>query len=110
VRLPNSDAAIIPAEKLRGYLLSDSHPIGRYKAAFFRALGFYAESWELLEAALREVLSEDAERIEVTEYGSKYLVKGNLFGPTGRAAGIATVWIILSGETVPRFITAYPED
>ena len=83
---------------------------GATKRLSFAHSGLKAESWEVLEAALREVLSEDAERIEVTEYGSKYVVKGSLVGPTGGSAEIATVWIILSGETVPRFITAYPED
>jgi hypothetical protein len=40
MRLPNADNAIIPMEKLRDYLLSSRHPIGRFKAAFFAGLGY----------------------------------------------------------------------
>ena len=29
-------------------------------------------------------------------------------GPSGRIAQIVVVWIILSGEDFPRFVTAYP--
>ena len=35
--LPNIDKAVIEPEKLRDYLLSKSHPIGRFKAEFFRS-------------------------------------------------------------------------
>ena len=38
----------------------------------------------------------------------KYVVSGRLSGPSGDAAGVITVWIILDGESAPRFVTAYP--
>ena len=38
MNLPNADRAVIDARKVRSYLLSRSHPIGRFKAAFARAL------------------------------------------------------------------------
>ncbi len=34
--IPSSDKAMVPAGKVRRYLLSDTHPQGRHKAAFFR--------------------------------------------------------------------------
>jgi hypothetical protein len=34
--LPNADQAIIDPVKRQGYLLSTSHPIGRFKAALER--------------------------------------------------------------------------
>jgi hypothetical protein len=102
-------AAIVSADKLRDYLLSSVHPIGRYKSAFFRSLGYAQEQWHLLERDLRAVLSTEAQPSGVTEYGQKFSVRGTLTGPNGRSAGVVTVWIILIGETVPRFVTAYPE-
>jgi hypothetical protein len=38
--LPNADRALIDEARIREYLLSDAHPVGRFKAAFFRSLGF----------------------------------------------------------------------
>ena len=102
-------AAIIPPEKLRDYLLSAAHPIGRYKSAFFRSLGYTQEHWQLLERDLRAVLSSEAEPSTPSEYGQKFTVRGALSGPNGRSAEIVSVWIILAGETAPRFVTAYPE-
>ena len=34
--LPEAESARVDREKLTGYLLSESHPIGRSKAKFFR--------------------------------------------------------------------------
>jgi hypothetical protein len=110
MRLPHSDSAEIPPEKLRDYLLSAAHPIGRFKSVFFRALGYKADGYEALDKGIRTILSGDAEAVETGGFGTKYLVRGVLTGPNGRTAAIITVWIILSGTTIPRFVTAYPED
>jgi len=40
VKLPNADRVRIDERKVRGYLLSPSHPVGRFKARVFAALGF----------------------------------------------------------------------
>jgi hypothetical protein len=40
VRLPGGERVIIDPEKLREYVLSRVHPVGRFKAAFFAALGY----------------------------------------------------------------------
>lgn len=42
VRLPNCDRAVVADPKVRDYLLSPSHAVGRFKSAFFLALGFSA--------------------------------------------------------------------
>jgi len=110
VALLNRNAAVIPVEKLRNYLLSPTHPIGRYKATFFRTLGYDPSNWQVLEADLRSLLLLNAEQLDVTEYGRKYTVTGSITGPNGRLAEIVSVWIILAGEEVPRFVTAYPKD
>ena len=53
VKLPNASLAIIDSAKLRDYLLSPAHPVGRFKAPFFAALGYAQEQWQQLEADLR---------------------------------------------------------
>ena len=104
------DLAIIPPAKLRDYLLSPLHPIGRYKSAFFLDLGYSQESWQVLERDLRAVLRGEVKVLDVTEFGQKLAARGQLRGPTGRAAGVVAIWIVLTGESTPRFVTAYPED
>ena len=109
MQIPNADRAVIEPPKLHGYLLSRSHPIGRFKAAFFLSLGYSAESWPRLEDDLRAHLSRDAIPDEPTRYGQKYMIRATLVGPSGRAAEVVSVWVVRTGEDFPRFVTAYPE-
>ena len=109
MKLPGADRAVIEPAKLREYLLSATHPIGRFKSAFFSTLGYSIEHWQHLEADLRQLaLSQDARPGQASEYGQKYEIRGILTGPSGRSAEIVSVWIILSGEDFPRFVTSYP--
>jgi hypothetical protein len=41
-------------------------------------------------------------------YGQKYEIRGISNGPSGRSAGVLTVWIILFRGDVPQFVTAFP--
>lgn len=117
MKLPSADRAVVDPRKVREYLLSDSHPIGRSKAAFFRALGYSQMAWKRLAADLVVHAQEgDVTSIEVSRYGRKYEVRGTLQGPSGRAAGTVAVWIVLHedphgdlhDDDVPRLVTAYP--
>jgi hypothetical protein len=55
VHLPNADRAVVEDAKVRDYLLSATHPVGRFKAVFFVALGFSADRWELLRDTLLDL-------------------------------------------------------
>jgi uncharacterized protein DUF6883 len=91
-------------------LLSRNHPIGRFKAGFFLALGYSSENWRQLEADLRsQHLSRDAAVEERTPYGQKYAIRATLVGPSGRSAEVVSVWVVRTGEDFARFVTAYPE-
>lgn len=110
MQIPNADRALIEPAKLHAYLLSRTHPIGRFKAAFFLALGYSPENWEQFEADLRgQHLPHDATAEEPTAYGQKYVIRATLVGPAGRPAEVVSVWVIRRGENFPRFVTAYPE-
>jgi hypothetical protein len=107
--LPNAEHAVIPAGKLRDYLLSASHAQGRFKASVFGALGYTVTDWQRLAADLREQhLSLDAREERSTEHGRKFVIRGPLAGPNGRTREMISVWIIDRGEDTPRFVTAYP--
>jgi hypothetical protein len=82
VLLPNADDAVIDSAKLRDYLLSTVHPLGRFKARFFNALGFSADRWHELESALRtQHLSQDAEQVLTMGSAQKFTIQAN---PGGR--------------------------
>lgn len=109
MRLPNIENAVIDSEKLRDYLLSPSHPVGRFKATFFLSLGYTQENWRQFETDLRrQHLIKDAVLRQETSHGRKYEIRGKMTGPGGKTREIVSVWIILIGEEVARFVTAYP--
>lgn len=109
--LPNADRVVIDVRKLKDYALSDTHPVGRFKSAFFAALGFSAADWAEFEMQLRQIAWQGAAEIsERNSYGQKYAVRGTLRGQEGRSAEVVTIWIVLNGESTPRFVTVYPED
>jgi len=111
VLLPNADEAVIDPAKLHGYLLSATHPLGRFKARFFDALGFSSDRWQELESARRtQHLTQDAAPGPVMRSGRKYTIRAILTGPNGQSAAVVSVWFIRSGEEAPRFVTAYPGD
>lgn len=110
MKLPAADRAVIDPAKVRDYLLSSEHPVGRSKAPFFRALGFTHAQWPLLEQALLTLAqTNDATPSQANAFGQKYIVRGSLMGLNGRSAEIVTVWIVRLQEPGPRFVTAYPE-
>ena len=104
------EAAIISRDKVSGYLLSSSHPIGRYKAAFFATLGYSETAPEVFEQDLAKLLLAEISELDVTEFGRKFVSRGPMTGPKGRQAFVPRSGFRLSGESVPRLVTAYPED
>jgi len=111
VLLPNADDAVIEPEKLRDYLLSTEHPHGRFKARFFAALGFRGDRWEELESALRiQHLTQEAVHVATATDGMKFKIRAMLVGPDGESAVVVSIWFVRPGESVPRFVTAYPGD
>ena len=103
MKLPHADKALIDAEKLRDYLLSSTHPVGRFKAPVFLRMGYSQNQWEQLAADLRsQHLSSDVQEASESNYGMKYVIRARLKGPNGTAFEFVSVWIVLEGENVPR--------
>ncbi len=107
--LPNRDKAFVPREKLAGYLLSETHPVGGPKAAFFRMHGFDDANVAELEARLLEV-ARTAPIVQILQnpYGTKYVLDGRVLSPSGALLALRTVWIIETSDERPRFVTAFP--
>jgi hypothetical protein len=107
--LPGSEHAVVDAAKVRDYLLSHEHPIGRFKAVFFETLGYSRVGWQRLQQDFLDLCrSGTAVEGQASQFGHKYEVHGTHQGPSGRRAEVVTVWVTLIGENVPRFVTAFP--
>ena len=109
MKLPGAERSIVDPAKVRDYLLSPAHPVGRFKARFFLGLGYSPEKWEALVLDLRRQAERGiATKGEESAYGQKFEVRGRLAAPGGRAVEIITIWIVLTDEDAPRFVTAFP--
>ena len=83
MKLPGAEQAVIDQPKVADYLLSESHPVGRFKSVFFTALGYSTTAWAVLAADLQRHAGEnEAVATEATQYGQKYEVHGSLKAPT----------------------------
>ena len=104
MRLP--DDAIIPREKLTDYLLLPQRK--NDKSGFLAQVGFTQENPELLEQAIRRLITQNEAMVDrQNEYGIFYRVRGDLYGPTGILATV-TVWIQLTNDNYYRFVTLKP--
>lgn len=107
--LPNADTAEIDPRNLRDYLLSPVHPVGRFKARFFAALGYSAERWQEFDTDLRrEHLTQDASPGESMPSGQLFTIRAILKGRNGESAMVRSVWFVPSATGRPRLVTAYP--
>jgi hypothetical protein len=73
--LPNAAQAIVEPSKVRDYLLSKAHSVGRFKAIFFLALGCSSDNWQVLAQDLLALAAgEPAREGQFSPYGQKYEV------------------------------------
>ncbi len=109
MKLPNANKIIISKEKLTDYVLSETHSTGKFKAKFFRKLGFDEINLQIFENAIRNLAkSVDVKDKVISQYGTKYVLDGKINTSFGKVVKIRTIWIIEKGQKRPRFVTVYP--
>ena len=108
MRLPNAEHARVDEGKITDYLLSPTHPDGRNKAEFFTRFGFRIHDPQTFREALRRQGTRyPVVRVVESDYGTRYIVAGELETPDGRNPRVRTVWMLDEGSATPRLITAY---
>ncbi|MBU4273979.1 hypothetical protein L6249_02330 [Candidatus Parcubacteria bacterium] len=107
--VPNKEKAYVSLKKLKDYLLSETHSVGKSKAKLLRSFGFNETNVHLLKEGLIAIAQTGKLREALkSKYGVKYIIEGKLGTPDGRSIEMRTVWIIEKKQTEPRFVTAYP--
>ena len=109
MELPNKLRAHVPLEKITDYLLSETHAVGKAKARFFRSHGFGVENVsELVDELIAVARNGQVEVSAKSQYGTKYVIDGEMKTPNGVMIQVRTVWIVENRQEIPRFVTAYP--
>ncbi|MGC9222529.1 MAG: DUF6883 domain-containing protein [Terracidiphilus sp.] len=108
MKLPNGAFAILDLRKINEYCLSPEHPRGRHRARVFHlVLGLTAEDTLVLASALQNAAAkQEAIQGASDQYGNRFIIDFEI-DLKGRTAQIRSCWIVLTGETVPRFVTCY---
>lgn len=105
---PYAEHAVIAEEKILGYLLNPSHPVGGSKAVWFASIGYTMGNWQELAHDLLQLARTSENFIaETSPFGVKYKVSGTLGCPGYRPGLVLSVWIVEENDR-PRLVTAYP--
>ncbi len=110
--LPNLEHAVIPAEKLRDYVLNMEHAKGRHKAAVFKeVLAIERHHADVLAELLRSTLpSAPARQGKGDEYGDHWTTYHAIIGLNARAGIVTVGWIIKREQSqTPQLISCYIE-
>lgn len=106
-RLPNGDKAILDMRKLEDYCLSPSHPRGRHKARVFRhALGLQQEDATWLRAELLKAAVSGADVVASDIWGTHWQLDA-IIGRHRKRAVVRTLWVVRTGEDLPRLVTCW---
>jgi len=110
MRMPNGELAVVTDEKLFGFLVNAAHDEQSGHAVLFaRLLGIDTGNAELLRKALLDAAATgDATLGKPSPYGQKYEIRFPMTGPRGSFT-ILSIWMIPSGGTTPRLVTAFVE-
>ena len=106
--MPNCEEAVLDIRKIEDYCLNSEHPRGRHKARLFResiGLSRSDSSW-LRQALLEAVRTTDAIQLAADRFGTRWRVDV-VVSRHGRSIMIRTVWIVRTGEELPRFVTCW---
>ena len=79
------------------------------KQKFWRSVLGFDSPETIREAILARVSIDQLETRGINNFGEKYQITVLIEGPSGVSWLIRTGWIVLIGENVAKFVTAFPE-
>ena len=110
MRLTDQFELFIGDEKLLKYLLAGNPVKANDTAKLFSLFGYSTENASILKNQLKEIASGcEVESIGENDYGIFYVVSDEIKTPSGKMLLLQTVWHVMDGSEVARFVTAYPK-
>jgi hypothetical protein len=105
---PYSDRAVLDIRKIEDYCLNAPHPRGRHKARVFRkALELQRADASWLRGVLLDAArSNEARQLEADMWGSHWRIDVTV-ERHARTVVVRTIWIVRTGEKMPRFVTCW---
>jgi hypothetical protein len=107
-RLPHSDRAILDIRKIEDYCLSPVHPRGRHKARVFREVFDLQQSdaaW-MRDVLLDAARSSEASQVSSDVWGTYWRCDVSI-KRQAKSAVVRTIWIVRTGDNLPRFVTCW---
>ena len=107
--LPHAERAVVPREKLEGYLLNLGHEVGRHKPRVFGAAARHPSRRLAVPSRPGGSRHRDAQvsAVRETPRGSIYEIVVPIEGLNGQSRRVMTVWLVASSSEPPRFVTGY---
>ncbi len=93
------------------YLLTRKAELGQSgdKQNFWQRILGFTSAADIREAILAVVSADILEAKGSDAYGSRFEASIQITGPNGTTRWVRTAWIVLEGEQVARFVTAFPD-
>jgi len=117
VKLPNQKNASVSLSKISDYLISETHPVGKWKAKIFQSHGYTQKNIDSLRDGLLSIANEEEVNDIIICHRQKKdrsrpfcpnRPRSWVKTPSGKELNVKTIWIIDTGQEIPRFVTAYP--
>ncbi len=108
MHLPNFSKAYIDLKKLSEYCLNEDHPIGKYKARFFKSVLNISKEHALLlkKEIIKNLPSSEAILRGEDHFGIRFSVNIKIV-IFEKEAMVCTAWIVKVGENFPRLTSCY---
>ncbi len=106
MRVPSN--LLIQDQKITNYLLV--YQPKDDKSEYLALAGYNQENWQILKRDIMEAV-EGTEIAEVTStgWGTRFKVKSQWYGPSGRLVKVVTIWQQDDESNTVKFITLYPD-
>lgn len=99
---------VIPDPKLTNYLLV--YQPKDDKSEYLALAGYTLDNWPSLKLDIIEaVKGSDVAEVIPTDWGTRFKVKSEWYGPNGRLVKVITIWQQDEPSSLVKFITLYPD-